>query len=183
MRARKEKWKEKGKSKGKGKGKKGEKFEGWCNSCGTWGHKAANCWHGKEKQVHQIPGGAATVSSSSSQSTVMTNDVGARGVGHTESVQEDIEMGWLFMIADAVAINQLSMDGAQSLVVGSGAACVSQKFRHAGTFAITAGMLARNGSSISKWQDAQCLGDARGGFQRNGSAREDFHSEDPLCCL
>ena len=42
-------------------------------------------------------------------------------IGLIESVQEDSVMGWLFMIADAMSINQLSMDGAHSLVVDSGA--------------------------------------------------------------
>ena len=122
----KDKEKEKGKSKEKGKGKKqsekqGEKFEGWCNNCGKWGHKYANCWHGKEKQVHQVQSGAATVSSSSSQVSVSTNNVGAKEIGLIESVQEDSEMGWLFMVADSMTIEQLSMDGAHSLVVDSGA--------------------------------------------------------------
>ena len=44
-------------------------------------------------------------------------------------------------------------------------------------------MLARFGSSISKWQDAQSLGNARGDVQRDGSARQSVHSENPLCCL
>ena len=67
----KENGKGKGKSRGKGKEKtKSEKFEGWCNNFGKWGHKAANCWHGKEKQVHQVQGKAGTASSSSSQSTL-----------------------------------------------------------------------------------------------------------------
>ena len=122
----KDKEKEKGKSKEKGKGKKqsekqGEKFEGWCNNCGKWGHKYANCWHGKEKQVHQVQSGAATVSSSSSQASVSTNNVGAKEIGLIESVQEDSELGWLFMVADSMTIEQLSMDGAHSLVVDSGA--------------------------------------------------------------
>ena len=119
-----DKGKEKGKSKEKGKGKKqsekqGEKFEGWCNNCGKWGHKYANCWHGKEKQVHQVQSGAVTVSSSSL--SVSTNNVGAKEIGLIESVQEDSEMGWLFMVADSMTIEQLSMDGAHSLVVDSGA--------------------------------------------------------------
>ena len=122
----KDKGKEKGKSKEKGKGKKqsekqGEMFDGWCNNCGKWGHKYANCWHGKEKQVHQVQSGAATVSSSSSQASVSTNDEGAKEIGLIESVQEDSEMGWLFMVADSMTIEQLSMDGAHSLVVDSGA--------------------------------------------------------------
>ena len=64
--------------------------------------------------MHQVQSGAATVSSSSSQASVSTNNVGAKEIGLIESVQEDSEMGWLFMIADAMSINQLSMDGAHS---------------------------------------------------------------------
>ena len=36
-------------------------------------------------------------------------------------MQEDSEMGWLFMVADSMTIEQISMDGAHSLVVDSGA--------------------------------------------------------------
>ena len=36
---------QKGKSKGKGKGK-GGKFDGYCNKCGKYGHKATDCWSG-----------------------------------------------------------------------------------------------------------------------------------------
>ena len=50
-----------------------------------------------------------------------TNNVGAKENGLIESVQEDSEMGWLFMVADSMTIEQLSMDGAHSLVVDSGA--------------------------------------------------------------
>ena len=121
------KGKETEKEKGKSKGKKDEqnttRFEGWCNNCGKWDHKAANCWHGKEKQVHQIQGGAAaaTASSSSSQKTEKKTDEGAKEIALIESVQKDTERGWLFMIAEAMTINQLSWDGAHSLVVESGA--------------------------------------------------------------
>ena len=62
--------------------------------------------------------GAATVSSSSSQASVSTNNVGAKEIGLIESVQEDSEMGSLFMVADSMTIEQ---DGAHSLVVDSGA--------------------------------------------------------------
>ena len=87
------------------------------------GHKAANCWHGKEKQVRQIQGTAGTANSSSSQSALSATDVGTKEIGLIESVFEDAEMSWIFMVDGAVAINQLSMDGAHSLVVDSGA-CV-----------------------------------------------------------
>ena len=118
----KEKGKAKGKSKEKGKEKpKSEKFEGWCTNCEKWSQKAANCWHGKEKQVHQIQGKAGTASSSSSRSALVATDEGTKAIGLVESVCEGADMSWLLMVADAVAINQLSMDGVHSLVVYSGA--------------------------------------------------------------
>ena len=49
----------------------------------------------------------------------MSTKNGAKEVGLIESVQEDSEMGWLFMAADSMTIEQLSMDGAHSLVVDS----------------------------------------------------------------
>ena len=71
--------------------------------------------------MHQIQGKAGTAISSSSQSTLMATDVGTKEIGLIESVHEDAEISWLFLVADAVAINQLSMDGAHCLVVDSGA--------------------------------------------------------------
>ena len=116
----KEKWKEKGKSKGKGKGKKGEKFAGWCDHCGRWRHKAPNCSHGKEKNRCTRHKAERPRSAQAVRSRLWTtNDVGAKEIGLIESVQEEKEMGWSLMIADAMAINRLSMDGAHSLVVDS----------------------------------------------------------------
>ena len=48
-------------------------------------------------------------------------NVGAKEIGLIESVQEDSEMDWLSMVADSMTIEQLSTDGAHSLVVDSGA--------------------------------------------------------------
>ena len=48
-------------------------------------------------------------------------DDGAKEIAFVEKVQEDTEKGWLFMIADAMTIKQLSMDGTHRLVVDSGA--------------------------------------------------------------
>ena len=118
---------EKGKSKGKSNGKNDEhnttKFKGSCYKCGKWCHQAANCWHGKVKQVHQIQSGAvsAKTSSSSSQSTVKKTNGGAKEVSFVEKVQENTEIGWLFMIAEVMTINQLTLEGSHSLVVDSGA--------------------------------------------------------------
>ena len=93
--------------------------KGGVTTAESGGNKYANCWHGKEKQVHQVQSGAATVRSSNSQASVSTNNIGAKEIGLIESVQEDSEMGWLFMIADSMTIEQLSMDGAHNLVRGS----------------------------------------------------------------
>ena len=71
--------------------------------------------------MHQVQGKDGTASSSSSQSTLSATDVGTKEIGLIESVSEDAEMSRIFRVADAVAINQLSMDGAHSLVVDSGA--------------------------------------------------------------
>ena len=122
-----------GKSKGneKGKGKRQEQrkgqrktqereVRGMVTTADNGVAKLQNCWHGKEKPVHQMQGTAGTASSSSSQCTLSATDVGTKEIGHGDSVCEDAEMSWIFMVADAVAINQLSMDGAHSLVVDSG---------------------------------------------------------------
>ena len=83
----------KGKSTGKGYEKpKSETTEEWCNDCGKWSRKAANCWHEKEKKVHQIQGKAGMVSPRSSQSTLTATDVGTEEIGLIESVCEDAEM-------------------------------------------------------------------------------------------
>ena len=71
--------------------------------------------------MHQVQGKAGTASSSSSQSTLSATDVGTKEIGLIESVCEDAEMSWILVVADAVAINQLSVDGSHSLVVDSGA--------------------------------------------------------------
>ena len=119
---KKEKGKEEGKSKGKGNEKpKNEKFKGCCNNCIKWCHNAANCWHGKEKHVHQVQGNTGTASLSSLSPTLTAKDVGTEEMGLIESVSEDAEESWLFMVAESVAINQLSMDCAHSLVVDFGA--------------------------------------------------------------
>ena len=75
--------------------------------------------------MHQVRGIAGTASSRSSQSALSATDVGTKEIGLIESVCEGAEMSWIFVVADAVAINQLSMDGAHSLVVDSGT-CVHE---------------------------------------------------------
>ena len=133
----------------------------------------------KEKQMHQVQGKAGTASSSSLQSTLSATDVSTKEIGLIESVCEDAELIWIFVVTDAAAINQLYMD----LVVDSGAHVQSQELCHSRDSGSTAGMLARFGSSISKWQDVQISGNARGCVQRDGSARQSVHCGNPFCCL
>ena len=71
--------------------------------------------------MHKIQGKAGKASSSSPQSTLTATDAGTKEIGLIESVGEDAKMSRHFMVADAVAINQLSMDGDHSVVVDSGA--------------------------------------------------------------
>ena len=65
-------------------------------------------------------------------------------LGLIESVCENSEMSCNFMVADGIAINQLSIDGAGGL-----RARVSDRLCHSRDSASTADMLARFGSSIS----------------------------------
>jgi len=48
----------KGKGKGRGKGDVGKGgFQGYCNSCGKWGHRAANCWNaGGKNPTNNVEG-------------------------------------------------------------------------------------------------------------------------------
>ena len=80
---------EKGKERGKkGKGKrqgKDEKpaqnssFQGYCRSCGKWGHKASECWQGYVQAVEEVP--------SSSASSVAAS---------IQEFNDEQEPGWIF---------------------------------------------------------------------------------------
>ena len=115
----------------------------------------------------------------------MTNNVGAKEIGLIESVQEDSEMGWLFMVANSMTIEQLSMDGAHSLVVDSGAhvhVCPKSYATHATLQSLPArwrglDLRSASGKMLKVW------GMLRSGLQRVGSAREGLHCEDSVCCL
>ena len=127
--------------------------------------------------MHQVQGKAGTASSSSSQSTLSATDVGTKEIGLIESVSEDAEVSRIFRVADVVAINQLSMDGAHSLVVDSGAnvpVCPKSYATHATLEALPACWRGLD-------QDAQSLVNARGCVQR--AARQSVHCENLLCCL
>ena len=95
---------------------------------------------------------------------------------------EDSEMSWIFTVADAVAINKHCMEGAHSLVVHSGAyvhVCPKSFATHTTLEALPTcwrGLDLR--SAIGKMP--QSLGSARGGVQRDGSARKSVHCGNPF---
>ena len=77
---------EKDKSKGKGnKNPKSGELTKLRSNCRNWVHNVPSCWHGKEKQVNRVRNKAATVSVSSSSSTLMATDVDTRELRLIES--------------------------------------------------------------------------------------------------
>ena len=162
--------KSKNKEKGKGEGKKNPRArssrdgattaESGVSKPQTVGMEKRNrCTKCKVKLVRRAL--------SSSQCTLSATDACTKEIRLIESVCEDAEMSWIFMVADAGSDQSVKR--------------VSEELCHSRDSGSTAGMLARFGSSISKWQDAQSLGNARGGVQRDGSARQSVHCENPLC--
>ena len=74
---------EKGKGKGQGKDEKpapNSSFQGYCRSCGTWGHKASECWQGYVQAVEEVP-------SSSASSVAECNDHSCSCEGTAASIQ------------------------------------------------------------------------------------------------
>ena len=60
------------------KGRRAKRSRGGVTTGGKWGHKAANCWHGEEKQVHQVQGRTAKGQLKQfAADSDLTNDVGA----------------------------------------------------------------------------------------------------------
>ena len=53
----------KGKGKGQGKDEKpaaNSSFQGYCRTCGRWGHKASECWQGYVQAVEEVPSSSAS---------------------------------------------------------------------------------------------------------------------------
>ena len=38
----------------KSKNKAVDQFDGWCNKCGKYGHRAKPCWHVQERSIHEV---------------------------------------------------------------------------------------------------------------------------------
>ena len=119
----------KGKDKGK-KGKKGKygkaqqqhqpkgggaKFDGWCNSCGKYGHKAADCW-GKQR-VNEIgqennPQPAAPSAAAAGTPAQTRQEVGAVYGGSEET-------GWILVVNGECPESRVGGE----ILVDSGAHC------------------------------------------------------------
>ena len=93
-----EKEKERGK-KGKGKGQgKYEKpapnssFQGYCRSCGKWGHKASECWQGYVQAVEEVPSSSA----SSVAPSAATTPAAAKTAPSIQEFNDEREPRWIF---------------------------------------------------------------------------------------
>ena len=93
-----EKGKERGK-KGKGKGQgKDEKpapnssFQGYCRSCGKWGHKASECWQGYVQAVEEDPSSSASSVAPSAATTLAAAETAAS----IQEFNDEQEPGWVF---------------------------------------------------------------------------------------
>ena len=108
----------KGKSKSKGKGKEKPRARSSRDGVTTAEIGSQSCKLLAWKRETGAPSARYSWFGQLEQLTVYT--VGQRD-WVIQSACENAEVSWIFMVADAVAINQLSMDGAHNLVVDSGA--------------------------------------------------------------
>ena len=95
-----EKGREKGK-KGKGKGQgKDEKpaanssFQGYCRTCGKWGHKASECWQGYVQAVEEVPSSSA----SSVAPSAATTPAAAKTAALIQEFDVEQGPGWIFSV-------------------------------------------------------------------------------------
>ena len=132
-----------GKDAGKGQQHHQQKFEGWCNTCGKWGHKSKDCWHSNQRHVSNVansnqlpvpPGGPGLAPPpgmtglATAPSLASTTSVS----GHVAHVMyqppaEEDTTGWIFMVGDScstspeVALISDKLGGAELLLLDSGA--------------------------------------------------------------
>ena len=102
-----EKGKDKGKEgKGKGQGKDerpapNSSFQGYCRSCGKWGHKASECWQGYVQGVEEVPSSSASsVAPSSVAPSAATTPAAAKTAAAIQEVIVGNEPGWIFGMVD-----------------------------------------------------------------------------------
>ena len=85
----------KGKGKGQGKDEKpapNSSFQGYCRTCGKWGHKASECWQGYVQAVEEVPSSSA----SSVAPSATTTSVAAKTAACFQEFNDEQEPGWIF---------------------------------------------------------------------------------------
>ena len=96
----------KGSEKGKGKGKKGKgkgqgkdektaansSFQGYCRSCGKWGHKASECWQNYVQAVEEVPSSSASAVAPSAATT----PAAAKTAASIQEINDEHEPGRIF---------------------------------------------------------------------------------------
>ena len=89
---------------GTGKGKGGDRFDGWCNNCGKYGHRYRDCWHEKKAgKVQEVsPGNAAAGGAAKATGAGATVPKSVEAVSGTTYVAEyesyEDEGGWILMV-------------------------------------------------------------------------------------
>ena len=94
----------KGSEKGKGKKGKGKRqgkdekpahnsnFQGYCRSCGQWGHKASECWQRNVQAVVEFP----RLSATSEAQSATTAPVATKTTPSLQEIHDEHEPGWVF---------------------------------------------------------------------------------------
>ena len=92
----KEKKKErKAKEKGQRKDEKpapNSSVQGYCRSCGKWGHKASESWQGYAQSVEEVPSSSA----SSVAPSAATTPAAAKTAASIQEIDDENEPGWIF---------------------------------------------------------------------------------------
>ena len=86
----------KGSEKGEGQGKDekpapNSSLQGYCMSCGKWGHKASECWQGYVQAVEEVPSSSA----SSVTPSAATTSAAAKTAASIQELHDEHEPGWI----------------------------------------------------------------------------------------
>ena len=111
----------KGKGKGQGKDEKpaaNSSFQGYCRTCGKWGHKTSECWQGYVQAVEEVPSSSA----SSVAPSAATTPAAAKTAALIQEFNDEQGPGWIFGVMDgSVALVTTGTDNQwDELVLDSG---------------------------------------------------------------